>query len=141
VAELQRRHRSQVGAGAADMLAATERQPDLRRRLRLMIDAAIRAHRREPALHRAFSEELPRSARQHDAGDEEEELRIWKRLLRPFLANVPDPDLAVFLCRAAGHAAIHEAVSDHPEWLDRPLFAAELTTLLVGYLRRPRRPS
>jgi len=140
VAELQRRHRTRIRQASPDIRPALAAPRDLRGRLRALVDAAVREHRVEPALHRMF-EDLPRSVRRHDAADEEHERRFWRTLIRPFLKNVPDPDLAVFLCRAAGHAAIHEAVIERPDLLEHPHFADEVTTLLVRYLRRPRRPS
>ena len=139
LAELQRRHRSKVRQGLPEAGLALQAPRHLRGRLKLLVDAAVREHRVEPALHRAFADELPRSAKRHDAADEEAETRLWTTIVRPFLKNVPDPDLAVFVCRAAGQAAIHAAVSDRPELLDDPRFADEVTTLLERYLRRPDR--
>lgn len=139
VGELQARHRSQARQPSPDLLLALQGKGDLEDRLRVLVAAAVREHRREPALHRVFAEELPRSARRHSAADEAHELRLWKRLLDPFLDRVPDPDLSIFLCRAASHAAIHEAVSERPELLEHPLFVEEVTALLVRYLRRPMR--
>jgi hypothetical protein len=62
------------------------------------------------------------------------ELKQW---LRPFVRNVPDLDLAVFVLRAAGHAIVHEAANSHPEWLQRPELVDEIVLLLERYLRRP----
>lgn len=139
LAELQRRHRSSVRHGLPDIRPALQAQRSLRGRLKLIVDAAVRAHRVEPALHRAFAEELPRSVQRHDASDEADETRLWQAMLRPYLKNLPDADVAIFLCRVASEAAIHEAVSARPELLESPHFADELTTLLERYVRRPAR--
>lgn len=53
-----------------------------------------------------------------------------------FMRHAPDPDLALFICRAASHAVIHQAASERPELLSHPLFAEEVTALLERYLRR-----
>jgi AcrR family transcriptional regulator len=137
VVELQRRHIGKARQEFPKAMAALQSQRTLRGVLKLMIDAGVREHRVAPALHRVFAEELPRSARRHQAADEEHELRQWRTLMQPFFTNVPDPDLAMFLCRVAAHAAIHEAATERPDLLDHPLFADEVVTLLERYLRRP----
>jgi AcrR family transcriptional regulator len=133
--ELQRRHMSKAREELPAGLPALRSQRDLRGVLRMIVDAAVREHSTAPALHRALAE-LPRSARRHDPADEQDEHRVWERVIRPFFRNVPDAELAIFLCRAAGHAAIHEAATERPELLDHPRFAEEVTTLLERYLRR-----
>jgi AcrR family transcriptional regulator len=137
VAELQRRHRSQAREAMPDVLPALRARRDLHSRLTLIVEAAVRAHAVAPALHRVFEEELPRRAQRHEPADEADERRMWKTLVGPFLRNVPDPDLAVFVCRAASHAVIHQAAAERPELLDSPLFAQEVTALLERYLQRP----
>jgi len=59
-------------------------------------------------------------------------------LTRPFFRKVPDPDMAMFLCRAAAHAAIHEAACERPDLLDNPVFVDEVTTLLERCGSAPR---
>jgi AcrR family transcriptional regulator len=136
VAELQRRHRGRVREALPDVTAALRTRGDLRSRLRLIVEAAVQEHAVAPALHRVFEEELPRRVRRHAGADEADERRFWNGLVRPFMRNVPDPDLAVFICRAASHAVIHQAASERPDLLADPLFAAEVTALLERYLRR-----
>ena len=140
VAELQRRHRGKVGVALPAAHAALGSQPDLRRRLRLVVDAAVREHSVAPALHRVFAEELPRRARRHSPSDEAAEQQFWRSLVGRSAARLPDVDLAIFVCRAASHAVIHQATSQRPELLGNALFAEELTLLLERYLRRPARP-
>src|SRR5262245_10468698 len=136
VVELQRRHVGKARQEFPKAFPTFKSERTLRGLLRLMIDAGVREHRVAPALHRVFAEELPRSARRHEPADEELELRQWRTLMQPFFRNVPDADLAMFLCRVVGHAAIHEAASDRPDLLEHPLFVDEVTTLLERYLRR-----
>ena len=136
VVELQRRHIGRAREEFPKAAPALASHRTLRALLKAMIDAGVREHRVAPALHKVFAEELPRSARRHQGADEDDEVALWKRLVQPFFKNVPDAELAMFLCRAAAHAAIHEAASDRPDLLQHPLFIDEVTTLLERYLRR-----
>ena len=136
VAELQRRHAGQVRAALPEAEAALRSRPDLGGRLRMLVDAAVREHAAAPALHRAFADELPRRVRRHSPADEAAEQRFWKLLVGAAAANLPDADLAIFICRTASHAVLHQAASERPELLGDPRFAEELTTLLERYLRR-----
>ena len=137
VAELQRRHMGKVRAALPGAQAALRSRPDLRGRLRLIVDAAVREHGAAPALHRIFAEELPRRVRRHPASDEADEQRFWRELLGASAEGLRDVDLAIFICRAASQAVIHQAASERPELLASPVFAEELTALLERYLRRP----
>jgi AcrR family transcriptional regulator len=136
VAELQRQHSEEIRELFSKILPELSTQRDLRSLLRIVVIAVLREHRVAPALHRAFSEELPRSARQ--ASPKRDAMtQIWGDLVRPFLQNVPDAEVANFVARAALHAAIHEAANEHPELLESPAFIDELVTLLARYLQRP----
>ena len=137
VVELQRRHVEKARRESPSVLPELRSHRTLRALLTFIIDASVREHRIAPALHRVFTEELPRSARRPNESHQAEKLRWWKELTQPFLRNVPDPDLAAFLCVVVGHAVIHEAASERPDLLENPLFADEVVTLLEGYLRRP----
>ena len=137
VVELQRRHVEKARQELPRVLPELRSHRSLRAFLRFIIDGAVREHRVAPALHRVFVEELPRSARRPNESHEAQKLRFWKELTQPFLKNVPDPDVAAFLCLVVGHAVIHEAASERPDLLENPLFVDEVVTLLEGYLRRP----
>ena len=135
--ELYRRHVDQA------TLSEPERQrlsslKSLHALIRAIVEAAVDEHRRAPALHRAFDEELPRSARRAVNVHEAEQAREWTHMFAPLVRNVPDPDIAMFVAQAAGQAAIHEAASSRPDLLDNPVFVDEVVTLLERYLRRPR---
>jgi AcrR family transcriptional regulator len=137
VVELQRRHVDKARQELPKALPGLRSHPSLRSFLTFIVEAGVSEHRIAPALHRVFTEELPRSARRPDESHEAEKLRYWKEETRPFLKNVPDPDLAAFLCLVVGHAVIHEAASERPDLLQNPLFVDEVVTLLERYLRRP----
>jgi hypothetical protein len=105
-----------------------------------MIEAGVREHRVNPALHRVFADELPRRSRAHARKGAPDPATDMARLTAP-LIQVPDPELASFIAATAVHAVIHEAATERPELLDHPLLVDELVTLLDRYLRRPARPS
>ena len=126
-AELQRRHVQEV----------QQKWPDppkglpLKAYLELMVDAVVSEHRVNPALHRVFTEELPRRSRVR-APQSAAQVR-WAERIAP-LVKVPDVDLATFVAGVVVHAVIHEAASDRPELLDHPHLVADLVRLLTGYL-------
>ncbi|MEH6351046.1 TetR/AcrR family transcriptional regulator [Pseudomonas sp. 3JA] len=135
IAELQRRH---VAATRTDLLNALEvlpRQPSLREALTMIVEMIVVEHRIAPALHKAIHEELPRTVRQAD--DEKDHLqRQFSDVLRPFMKNVPDPDLSIYLMGIAAHAIIHTVTADRPQLLGHQSFITEVVTLLENYLYR-----
>jgi AcrR family transcriptional regulator len=137
VIELQRRHIDRARQEFPRAMPALQSQQSLRALLKMMIDAAVAEHRVAPALHRVFAEELPRSARRRAVARRDEDITVeWTHLIGRFLNNVPNADLAMFLCRVVTHAAIHEAATERPDLLENPLFADEVVTLLERFLRR-----
>ena len=135
VAELQRRHSEKIRKVLPAIRPQLESQRDLRGTLRVIIDAVVQEHRVAPALHRVFAEELPLSARRL-AAKEEPTRQGWSDALKPFLRNVPDRALAMFVARCAVHAAIHEAATEQPELLERSAFTEEIVTLIERYFDR-----
>lgn len=135
IAELQRRH---VAATRTDLLNALEilpGQPSLREALTMIVEMIVAEHRIAPALHKAIHEELPRTVRQAD--DEKDHLqRQFSDVLRPFMKNVPDPDLSIYLMGIAAHAIIHTVTADRPQLLGHQSFITEVVTLLENYLYR-----
>ena len=127
VAELQRRHVQEMRR----RWPAPSPTPSLEENMRLMLEAVVSEHRVNPALHRVFADELPRSLRK-DVPPGEAEAR-WSESVAP-LVKAPDPDLARFIAGVVVHAVIHEAATDHPALLDHPLFVPELVRLLTSYL-------
>jgi AcrR family transcriptional regulator len=136
VAELQRRHAEATHAELHKALRLIPDQPSLREVLTLIVDMLINEHRVAPAVHKAITEELPSTLRHPP--EEKEQLRGQiLALLKPFMRNVPDPDLAVYMVSVAAHAIIHNMTAERPELLGHPGLVAELVTLLENYLCRP----
>ncbi len=141
VAELQQRHIEKGRGAHPDMLVQLRSQPNLRASLKILIDGAVAEHRVNPKLHRVFAEELPRASRRVHGDKDKELIARLASILEPYAIQVPDLDIALFLFRVIGHAAIHEAASERPDLLENPLFAQELITLMERYLVRNERPS
>ena len=139
VAELQRRHIDKGRAAYPEMIPKLRSQPNLRSALRILVDGTINEHRINPKLHKVFAEELPRASRLvHGERDKHLVARLAS-MLEPYPIQVPDLDIALFIFRVVGHAAIHEAACERPDLLENPLFAEELITLLELYLVRNRK--
>lgn len=102
----------------------------------MIIEMIVAEHRVAPALHKAIHEELPRTIRQLE--DDKDALQHqFAQVLRPFMKNVPDPDLSIYLMGIAVHAIIHTVTADRPKLLAQPGFVQEVVTLLENYLFRP----
>lgn len=136
IAELQRRHVAATHAELHKALEFLPEQPSLRAALTLIVDMVVAEHRIAPAVHKAVTEELPRTLR--PMPEEKERLRRQiLEFLRPFMRNVPNPDLAIYLVSIATQAIIHHVTAERPELLDQPSLVAELVTLFENYLCRP----
>jgi len=98
--ELQRLHGEHVRQRVLAALRATDGPTDLRSMLRVLVQAAVEEHRVEPALHRALSEELPRSARRA-MGARETMMAAVAEIQRPLLRDIPHGDVAEFIARVA----------------------------------------
>jgi AcrR family transcriptional regulator len=136
VAELQRRHIEKGLAAYPEMIVQLRSQPNLRAALKILVDGAIAEHRINPKLHKVFAEELPRRSRRAHGDRDKDLIARLANVLEPYPIQVPDLDIALFLFRVIGHAAIHEAASERPDLLVNPLFAEELITLLERYMVR-----
>lgn len=139
VAELQRRHIEKGKAARPEMIARLRSQPTLRAALKILIDGAVAEHRIDAKLHRVFAEELPRASRRVHGDRDKHLIARLAEVLEPYPIQVPDLEIALFLFRVVGHAAIHEAASERPDLLENPLFAEELVTLIERYLVRNRK--
>jgi len=143
VVELQRRHIARVRQTQPRRIQCLRNQPDLRSVLRLVIQHVVTEHSEQPALHRVFAEELPRSTRcalqlTQDASDQNV-LGMWRTCIQPFAKDVPDLDTATFVVKSAIHAVVHDAATERPELLQSATFSDELVTLIERYLMRPQR--
>jgi len=141
VVELQRRHITRARQTQPLQLQGLSDQPNLRSILRLAIQHVITEHSEQPALHRIFAEELPRSSRRalhltQDASDQNV-LGMWRTCIQLFAKDVPDLDTATFVVKSAIHAVIHDAATERPELLQSATFSDELVTLIERYLVRP----
>jgi AcrR family transcriptional regulator len=135
IAELQRRHAAAVHADLHKALGLLKEKHSLRRALTLIIEMIVNEHRVAPAVHKAITEELPHTVRCMQ--DENEQLRgQYLDVLMPFMRNVPDPDLAIYMMCVAAHAIIHDVTAKRPELLDHPNLTSELVVMLENYIRR-----
>ncbi|WP_122315277.1 TetR/AcrR family transcriptional regulator [Pseudomonas cichorii] len=139
IAELQRRHATATRSDLLKALVIVPQQASLREALTLLVEMVVNEHRIVPALHKAIYEELPRTVR-HMADDQDQLRRQFSQVLTPFMHNVPDPELSIYLVSVAAHAIIHNVTADRPEVLEHPGFVVEVVTLLENYLYREPRP-
>jgi len=136
IAELQRRHADTIHAELDKALRLLPAQPSLREALSLVVEMLINEHRVAPAVHKAIREELPRTVRS-TLNDEEQLRGKILEFLKPFMRNVPDPDLAIYMISIAVEAIFHNVTAERPELLDHPSLVTELVALLENYLCRP----
>ncbi|WP_409421004.1 TetR/AcrR family transcriptional regulator [Pseudaeromonas sp. ZJS20] len=136
IAELQRRHAVAIHEELRQTLAGLPEHPSLTEVLTVLVEMLIIEHRAAPALHKAITEELPSTLRWLP----EEKQALQRQVLaslQPFMGNVPDPELAIFLMSVAAEGAIHKVTAQRPELLHSPQLVAELVTLFEPYLCRP----
>lgn len=135
IAEVQRRHAAATRTELREVLARLSGHPSLHEALTLIVERVVTEHRIAPAVHKAISEELPRTLR--SLQEDQALLRAqFMSVLKPFMKNVPDPELSLYMMGVAAHAIIHDAAAEHPELLDTPGFVRELVTLLENFLCR-----
>lgn len=136
IAELQRRHATDTRTDLLEVLRVLPDQPSLRDALSLIVEMLVAEHRIAPALHKAIHEELPRTVRHLDDGKDSLQQQ-FAQVLEPFMKNVPDPELSIYLMSIAAHAIIHTVTADQPTLLEQPAFVSEVVTLMEHYLQRP----
>jgi AcrR family transcriptional regulator len=139
VAELIDRHSSQVMRAVQGELAEAVNLP-MERAVRKLVAVAIRAHRIDPKLHRALTEQIPRVGRLEKAETfSRQNYTLFEAYLERHRAEVQAADLklAAFVCVTSIEALTHTAVLHHKmvsEEATEALVAAT-TRLVVGYLR------
>lgn len=89
-------------------------------------------HAHTLALHQA-AEALSVNITQEKHAESMDIQRAW---LLPLLKNTPDPEMTFFLLHTSVRAALHRASKEQPQLLHSPLFIDELTTLVMGLVRR-----
>jgi AcrR family transcriptional regulator len=140
VHELQRRFRAEVHAKAADAMDAARPSPGgtpLGEAIRRGVESALAAIAPNPELHRAFLEELPRSAR-HVEPIDPRLVAAWKDAAAPLMVGVPDPEIAFFVWDAVMDGVVRAVCSRRPELARDPRLAEEVTVLLERFLIRSR---
>jgi AcrR family transcriptional regulator len=109
--------------------------------IRQLVAAAVRAHRIDPKLHRALTEQIPRVGRLENV---ESNARETAALFKAFLearkneVRVADPDMTAFVCVTSIEALTHNAVLHHAKTISEEAMDAlveEATRLVVGYLQ------
>jgi AcrR family transcriptional regulator len=100
------------------------------------------AHRVNPKLHRVLAEQIPRTGRLENIEAIDREAHA---LVRGYLEahrdelDVPDPDVAAFVCVTAVEALTHAAVVRRPEMLTderAERLVDDVTRLVVRFLRK-----
>jgi AcrR family transcriptional regulator len=138
VAALLDRHRQQISQAVQGELAEAVQLP-LGQAVRKLVAVAVKAHRIDPALHRALTEQIPRVGRLEKA---ETFNRENYALFRAYLERhrneirVVDLELAAFVCVTSIEALTHTAVLHQKLVSDDATEALvdEATRLVVGYL-------
>jgi AcrR family transcriptional regulator len=138
VAALVDRHRQEISQAVRGELAEAIHLP-LPQAVRKLVASAIKAHRIDPALHRALTEQIPRVGRLEKA---ETFNRENYALFRAYLERhrdeirVVDLELAAFVCVTSIEALTHTAVLHQKLASDEQTAALvdEATRLVVGYL-------
>ena len=138
VAALVDRHRQEISRAVQGELAEAIQLP-LGRAVRKLVAVAVKAHRIDPALHRALTEQIPRVGRLEKA---ETFNRENYALFRAYLERhrdeirVVDLELAAFVCVTSIEALTHTAVLHQKLVSDdaTATFVDEATRLVVGYL-------
>lgn len=141
IAAVIERHSQEIMQVVHGALAEANKRP-LRQAVRIIVAAAIEAHRVDPKLHRVLAEQIPRTGKL-------EKVETFNRQnyvsFKQYLENhrdelrVVDLDLAAFVCVTSIEALTHTAVLHHSEILadDAAVdtLVDEATRLVVGYLK------
>lgn len=140
VAAVMERHNQQLMQVVRGALAQVAALP-MEQAMRKLVDAAIRAHRLDPKLHRVLAEQVPRTGKlEHMEAFNQENYRLFRAYLESHRDEVRaiDLGLAAFVCVTSIEALTHTAVLHHSEGLSDKAFDAlvdEATRLLIRYLQ------
>ncbi|MCA9561198.1 MAG: TetR family transcriptional regulator [Myxococcales bacterium] len=132
------RHFERMRALFAERLAAVADAP-VPVAARALIDAVMEGHRRNPQLHQAVLESVPRLGvqAQRDAFD-----AFAVPLIAGYMARrradlrPPDLELAAWVLMRTLQPLVHAAVLRGPAFVEDTAFVDEATALVVGYLSR-----
>jgi AcrR family transcriptional regulator len=104
------------------------------------VELMIESHRIDPELHRVFVEQLPRvGAFAKVETNLNEGILLAEAYLRAHAAEIGPQNhaLSAFMLVYTIEALTHAAVLSRPDWLVTPEFVAEISALILGYLRPP----
>jgi AcrR family transcriptional regulator len=138
VAALVDRHRQEISEAVQVELAEAMQLP-LKRGVRKLVTVAVKAHRIDPDLHRALTEQIPRVGRLEKAETfNRENYALFRAYLERHRGEIrtADPELASFVCVTSIEALTHTAVLNQRIVSDEAMEALidEATRLVVGYL-------
>ena len=140
VAAVIERHRQEIMHAVKGELAQAADQP-IKRGVRTLVAAAVKAHRLDPKLHRVLAEQIPRVGRLEKVQTfERENYAIFEAYLESHRKEIRAVDLglAAFVCVTSIEALTHTAVLNDELDSDDATAALvdEATRLVVGYLMR-----
>jgi AcrR family transcriptional regulator len=138
VAALVDRHRQDISRAVRGELAEAMQLP-LKQGVRKLVAVAVKAHRIDPALHRALTEQIPRVGRLEKAETfNQENYELFRAYLECHreVIRAADLGLASFVCVTSIEALTHTAVLHKKIVSDEAMEALidEATRLVVGYL-------
>lgn len=140
VAAVIERHSDEIAQTVRRELASIETQP-LEQGMRILVAAAVKAHRVNPKLHRVLAEQIPRVGKLEKAETfSHENFALFRNYLERHRSaiRVVDLDLASFICVTSIEALTHNAVLHHSKVFSDAAMESlidEGTRLLVGYLK------
>jgi AcrR family transcriptional regulator len=140
VAAVIDRHTEEMMELVREALVKVAQQP-VEVAVRELVSIMIDAHRVDPPLHRALVQQVPRVGRLESIEAIDREAYA---LVRAYLeahcgeVNVPDLEVASFICVAAVESLTHSAVITRPDVLEdkASVLIDEVTRLVVSYLRK-----
>ena len=138
VAAVIERHRLEIMHAVKGELAQAASQP-IKRGVRTLVAAAVKAHRLDPKLHRVLAEQIPRVGRLEKVQTfERENYALFEAYLESHRQEIRavDLELAAFVCVTSIEALTHTAVL-HQEIAsgeETEALIDEVTRLVVGYL-------
>lgn len=137
VAELQKRHAAEMSDELHKILQLVSLQGSLKQVLTLLVHMIVEKHKVAPAVHKAVLEEVPLTLKT-SCSDADSQLRIlFLEALKPFMRNVPNPELAIHIITVTAQALINNIIVERPKLLQGTEIVTELVALYEYYLERP----
>ncbi len=140
IAALSLSHVTQI----RDSLSDIEFSPDMKLEtfVQLVVKNHIKLHRINPKLHHILTKEVSAYGalnHQQVLSDEIQEKLYWMMKYHTETAKLKNPQLILFMIMNSVEAITHTAMSSKMEYLDSPLFEAELVRLVLGFLSEAER--